>query len=396
MIASLCSCEALFVADNQHYIAREKEMKSLWKRCGAVICAVTVAVSLAGCGVAETQTGAETVSGSSEEKKTQIGIVFDSFVIERWERDRDIFVSTAKDLGADVIVGNANGDPEEQKNIISHMIDSNVSVLVVVATDADGLTSSVEEAHKAGIPVISYDRIIRNAGTDLYLTFDNEKVGTYMAETINEALPDGGSYMKVNGSDMDNNVLLVNDGFDKTINSNIAKIDEISCDNWNDGEAYDYLTEHPEDVENADAFMCGNDAIAGQVVRVLSENRKAGKVVVTGQDADLEACQRIAEGTQAMTVYKPIEDLATKAAQYAVQIAKGSMPKISNTISDGTYDVPYIDINPAKVTADNLDQVIVDSGFHTREDVYLHLEDRDVTDSSQEMEEELVAGSASS
>lgn len=371
-------------------------MKSLRKRCSAMICAVAAAVSLAGCGVSEKQAGVETVSGSSEENRVKIGIVFDSFVIERWERDRDIFVSTAKDLGADVIVGNANGDPEEQKNIISHMIDSNVSVLVVVATDADGLTSSVEEAHKAGIPVISYDRIIRNAGTDLYLTFDNEKVGTYMAETINEALPDGGSYMKVNGSDMDNNVLLVNDGFDKTINSNIAKIDEISCDNWNDGEAYDYLTEHPEDVENADAFMCGNDAIAGQVVRVLSENRKAGKVVVTGQDADLEACQRIAEGTQAMTVYKPIEDLATKAAQYAVQIAKGNMPKISNTISDGTYDVPYIDINPAKVTADNLDQVIVDSGFHTREDVYLHLEDRDVTDSSQEMAEELVAGSASS
>lgn len=358
-------------------------MRLTGKKWMAAVIAGMLAVSGSGCGNADgKRSGNAEVSGNSEKNMPQIGIVFDSFVIERWERDRDIFVSKAKDLGADVIVGNANGDVAEQKSIIDHMIAGNVDVLVVVATDADSLTASVEEAHKAGIPVISYDRILRNSDTDLYITFDNGAVGEYMADTLNEALPDGGKYMKVNGSEVDNNVILVNEGFDRTINSNLTMIDEIHCRNWNDTEAYDYLTEHPEDVEEADAFMCGNDTIAGQVIRVLSENRKAGSVIVTGQDGDLEACQRIVEGTQAMTVYKPIEELATQAAESAVEMAKGEKVQTDETISDGTYDIPYIAIQPTRVTKDNLDRVIIDSGFHSREDVYLHMEDEKVSTSS--------------
>ena len=353
-----------------------KSGRILW---GAVL--LITAATFGGCGSEKPNTSS--MKQAESEQKPKIGIVFDSFVIERWERDRDIFTSTAKDLGADVIVGNANGDVEEQKSLISHMIDSDVDVLVIVATDGGKLKEEISDAKREGIRVISYDRLIQNADTDLYITFDNETVGKFMADAVNEAMPKGGSYVKANGSPADYNVTLVNKGFDAEIHDNLKMIDSFSCDNWDDSIAYSYLTEHAEDVENAGAFVCGNDAIAGQVVRVLAERKKAGSITVTGQDADLDACQRIVEGTQTITVYKPIEKLAETAADYAVQMAKGKLPKTEETINDGTYEVPYIAIQPIKVTKENMDSTVIASGFHRKEDVYLHAQGT----------EEAVAGS---
>lgn len=340
-----------------------------------ILCCLILAASLALCfaGCADGNKDAVSSGNDDESTKPVIGIVFDSFVIERWERDRDVFVSMARELGADVLVGNANGEIEEQKKIISSMIDRKVNVLVIIAVDCSALSEEVDRAHRAGIRVISYDRLIQNADSDLYITFDNEAVGRFMAETINEALPEGGTYMKVNGSPRDNNVIIVNQGFDETIRSDLKMVDSISCDNWNDGETFDYLTEHPEDIQDAEAFMCGNDAIAGQVVRALAERRMAGKSIVTGQDADLDACQRVVEGTQSMTVYKPIEELAGKAARYAYSMAEGDIPETFETISDGTYEVPYIRLAPIRVTKQNMDSTVIANGFHMEDDVYLHV-----------------------
>ena len=219
-----------------------------------LISALLCSFILGGCGSAVVTEHTDTAASDADKTGPSIGIVFDSFVIERWERDRDIFTSTAKELGANVIVGNANGDVNEQISIIDHMIENHVDLLVIVAVDGKTLTESVEKAHKAGIKVISYDRIVNNADTDLYITFDNGEVGRFMAEVINDALPDGGKYMKVNGSSTDYNVTLVNEGFDKTINDDITLIDEKDCADWNDEEAYDYLTAHPEDISDADAL----------------------------------------------------------------------------------------------------------------------------------------------
>ena len=126
--------------------------------------------------------------------------------------------------------------------------------------------------------------------------------------------------------------------------------------------------------------MCGNDDLASQAVKVLSENRLAGQVAVVAQDADLAACQRIVEGTQTMTVYKPIEQEASTAAELAVRLGKGediskeeNGISVNETFNDGSNDIPYYKITPVAVTAENMDEVIIDGGFHTREDVYLNV-----------------------
>ena len=131
-------------------------------------------------------------------------------------------------------------------------------------------------------------------------------------------------------------------------------------------------------MEQADAIMCGNDSIATKVVHALSEKRLAGKMTVVGQDADLEACQRIVEGTQVMTVYKPVEKLAQLAAEYAIRLAEGEdITQDDNIVllDDGTYQVPYVGLEPVSVDRGNINEVIIGSGYHLKEDVYLNVPD---------------------
>ena len=309
-----------------------------------------------------------------EEDSIEIGMAFDSFVIERWQRDRDVFVSTAKELGAEVNVQNANGDIEEQKKQIQYFINQGVDVIVIICIDADSLNDVVKKAKDAGIKVIAYDRIVRNADIDLYISFDNETVGTQMGEALIDAgLSEGDNVLMIGGSTVDYNVPVLEDGFKKVMTENgITVTDQVHCDGWRAELAADYVYDNLDKVREADAIMCGNDNLASRVVSVLAEQRLAGKTLVTGQDADVEACQRIVEGTQLVTIYKPTEALAAKAAECAIKLANGEDLGATETMNDGTYDIPYISLDTIPVTKSNMDEVIVNSGFHTKEDVYLN------------------------
>lgn len=131
-----------------------------------------------------------------------------------------------------------------------------------------------------------------------------------------------------------------------------------------------YLQNH----DTPAGIMCGNDGIAGYAIQALSERRLAGSVCVVGQDADLDACQRIVEGTQCMTVYKPVEQLAKRAAELAVELAMGKSLNIKETIDDGTYKVPYEKLTPVAVTKENMDEVITGK-YHEASDIYLNIRD---------------------
>ncbi len=317
------------------------------------------------------------------DKVLQIGFSFDSFVIERWIRDRDAFVMTAKELGAEVNVQVANGDVDTQISQIRYFIKKKMDVIVILATDADALKDVVKEAKDAGIKIVSYDRLIRNADTDLYISFDNGQVGTEMAKALVNSIPEGGNIYIISGPSSDNNVDMIDKGFLNIIkSSNLKVVYKQSCANWSAELAAGYVEEALEQYPDVKGIMCGNDDLASQIFLVLSEKRLAGKVCIVGQDADLAACQRIVEGTQTMTVYKSVEDLAKAAAYLTVELGRGEDIKnagmkeeyqAKDTINDGTYDVPYYKLDCIPVTAKNIDKVIIDSGFHTREDVYLNM-----------------------
>ena len=333
-----------------------------------------------------------------KEEKLQIGMSFDSFVIERWLRDRDLFDMTARNLGAEVNVQVANGDSHEQISQIRYFIKKDMDVIVVIAADGELLSDVIKEAKEAGIRVISYDRLVMNADTDLYISFDNEMVGTLMAEAMVEALPDGGNIFAIYGSPTDYNVTQTQKGFlDVIEDSNLNIVYSSYCDNWLAELAFDAVEEGLSTTpRNTVGVMCGNDDLASQAFRALAENRLAGKVVLVGQDADLLACQRIVEGTQTMTVYKQVELLAERAAEFACimgyekmleekRISEEDIPDVIDelkesmdmselkTMHDGTYDVPYYSIDPIAVTKENMDETVIADNFHTAEDVYLNV-----------------------
>ena len=336
-----------------------------------IISVVMLALSLAGCmGDSDKQN----VAVDDDNGKIQIGMSFDSFVIERWQRDRDVFVATARELGADVNVQSANGEIEEQISQIQYFINKGVDVIVVVPIDGDKLTDVILKAKKAGIPVMCYDRIVKNANADLYISFDNEKVGDLMGRSLYGKLGKNKKIIEVCGPEADNNVAQVANGFDYQSRKNAARITGVChCGGWRSEIAYDYINENEELVREADGIMCGNDALAGVVIKALSEMRLAGQIPVVGQDADLEACQRIVEGTQEMTVYKPVENLAKTAAEYAVSLAEGKEVSTATRYNDGTYDVPFYKLEPVAVTKDNMDETVIAGGYHLREDIYINV-----------------------
>lgn len=303
-----------------------------------------------------------------------IGFSLDSLVVERWRRDVDIFTRSARELGADVLLRVADQDHAVQERQIRELVDAGIQVLVVVPNDADRLSSVISEVRGRGIRVLSYDRLVRNARVDLYVSFDNEKVGTLMAESVAQAVPSGG-YVVINGARSDNNARMLNAGIHGVLDPLVASgeiriVGEIWPESWTSDEVKPALEKIIEIDRRIDAVIAGNDMLAEAALSVLSENRLMENVKVSGQDAELAACQRIAEGSQYATVYKPIERLALKAAGYAVMLARGEEVQTDAVINDGRYDVPYVRLEPILVTRDVLDATVIKDGFHAGADVY--------------------------
>ena len=252
-----------------------------------LLCLLTL--TLNGCASEKTkQTAAQETDTEEDsgEKKIQIGLTVDSFVIERWIRDRDVFVATARELGAEVNVQDAGADTKEQISQIDYFIKKHMDVIVIIARDCKALSEAVERAHNAGIRVISYDRMVNDADTDMYISFDNRKVGEVMAQSMMEAIPDGGNIFMIQGSASDNNVDMVKEGFEDTLkNSDLKVVYEANCDGWIAELAADYVEEALEEYPDVKGIMCGNDDIASQVIQVLAENQLAGQVIVVGQRA---------------------------------------------------------------------------------------------------------------
>lgn len=322
---------------------------------------------LCGC----TQRAKEPEQFKSEPDSIQIGLSMDSFVIERWQRDRDVFVSHAKELGMEVLVQDAGGVLDEQIEQIRYFIRKNVQAIMVVAVDCSGLSGVIAEAKAAGIPVISYDRLILNAPVDLYISFDNEQVGRLMGENLAANLPNGGRIVCINGSETDNNVSEIRKGFLGVIDqSNLEIVYTSFCHNWEAQEAYNSVQKILSENISFEGVMCGNDDLASMIYKALSERALMDSIVMVGQDADLAACQRIVAGWQSMTVHKQVENLARCAAESIRTLLDGKPVQTTRTMDNGYAQVPSILLEPVAVTSENIDQVIIGSGFHTRDDVY--------------------------
>jgi D-xylose transport system substrate-binding protein len=308
-------------------------------------------------------------------KRVRIGFSMDSLQLERWQHDRDLFTKRAEELGADVLVQSADGNDSVQVRQAENLLTQGVDVLVIIPHNGEIAASIVDSAKQQHVPVLSYDRLIRNSDVDFYISFDNFKVGQLQAQYLLDRAPKG-NYVLIGGSPTDNNARVVRDGQMSVLKSAIDHGDiKVVADQW----ARDWLPsealQHTENAltqarNNVVAVVASNDSTAGGVVQALEEQKLAGKTLVSGQDADLAACQRIVEGTQSMTVYKPIAPLATRAAEIAVELARKRPLESNARINNGQKDVPSVFLTPVVVDKNNLADTVVRDGFLKVEDVY--------------------------
>lgn len=311
----------------------------------------------------------------NEEEKLLIGFSLPTFKEDRWLRDRDIFVAKVNEAGYEVIVTNANNDKNLQYEQVEEMIGRGIDILIIAPHDADDSGRTVKLAKDAGIPVISYDRLIRNADVDAYVSFDNVKVGSLLAKGLLETAPEGG-YIVLNGSENDNNSIMFHEGYMNELtpyikSGKIQIIAETWVEDWRRETAYEAVSKELKTKgEKINAIIAANDSLAWGTIDALSEARLTGKIVVGGHDADLAACQRIVSGTQLLTIYKPINKLVMKTLEVCEALVNDKSLDYETTIDDGTYPIPYLMIDVIAVTKGNIDETVIKDGFHLKEDVY--------------------------
>lgn len=312
-------------------------------------------------------------SAWADAKNPKIGFSIDDLRVERWARDRDFFTAAAEGMGAKVFVQSADASEQRQISQIENLISRGVDVLVIVPFNATVLNNTIKEAKKAGIKVLSYDRLILNADIDAYISFDNEKVGEMQAEGVVKAQPKGNYYL-LGGSPTDNNAKMLREGQMKVLQPLIDKGDikvvgKQWVKDWNPSEAL-AIVENALTANNnkIDAIVASNDGTAGGAIQALAAQKLSGKVPVSGQDADLAAVKRVLAGTQTMTVYKPLKVIASEAAKLAVQLARNEKPSYNAQYDNGLKKVDTVLLRPTPLTKANV-SVLVGDGFYTREQI---------------------------
>ena len=310
----------------------------------------------------------------NENSNIRIGFSLGDLREERWQKDSNLFKAAVQKLGAYVEVTSANSNADLQNTQVENMISQGFNIIVIAPYDSEKIAPVVASAHKAGIKIISYDRLIRDSNVDFYITFDNTKVGVLEAQGVT-AVANKGNFAYIGGAPTDNNSSLLKKGsmevLTPLIKSGAVKlvVDEFTTD-WKPEVAYATIKKYLASGKKLDAVVAANDGTAFGVINALKEFGLDGKIPVSGQDAELSACQRIIAGTQTMTVYKPLVSLASKAAELALVMAKGEKPVSNNTTNDGKYEVPSFYLEPILVTKENMDSTVIKDGFHTRDQVY--------------------------
>lgn len=312
--------------------------------------------------------------GDAKARPVKIGFSMDTLKEERWQRDKDLVEARARELGMEIDVQVANGDDAVQINQCNTMLTKGVDVLIVAPHNGVAAAAIVEAAKRQNVPVISYDRLIRNSDVDLYVSHQVVKIGQMQAQYALDKMPKG-NYILIGGSQTDNNALLLREGQMQVLKpavdrGDIKIISDQFAREWLASEALriteDALTRTGNDVQ---AIVASNDGTAGGAIAALPP-ALVGKVLVTGQDAQLDAIQRIVDGRQTMTIYKPIKPLAYSAVESAIKLARREKIDAADAIDNGKLKVPSILQEPIVVDKNNVMDTIVKDGYHKLEDVY--------------------------
>jgi D-xylose transport system substrate-binding protein len=310
-------------------------------------------------------------------KDVTVGVSWSNFQEERWKTDEAAIKKALEAKGAKYISADAQGSPTKQLTDVESLISKGADVLIILAMDSEAILPAVKKASDEGIPVIAYDRLIESPNV-LYITFDNVGVGRMMAKAIQAAKP-AGNYAFIKGDKGDPNADFLFSGIKEVLGpaiqaGKIKNVGESYTDGWKPDNAQKNMEQILTKNNNkVDAVVAENDGMAGGVVAALAAQGMAGSVPVSGQDGDHAAINRVALGTQTVSIWKDARDLGRISGEAAVDLAnKKKMTDIAmvKPFTGGAKGVKVngILLTPLAVTKDNLN-VIVDKGWITKDEV---------------------------
>lgn len=308
-----------------------------------------------------------TAGGGGGDDDIVIGVSWNNYNEERWARwDEPAIRAALDEAGAEYISSDAGSSAEQQLADVENLISQGADALIILAQDGTAILPAVQSALEQGIPVVAYDRLIEDPGA-LYVTFDNIGVGRLQAEVIYDLVPTG-NYVIIKGNQADANADFLREGYEQVIGDAVAAGDitivgETYTDNWDPALAQTHMEQFLTQANNeVDAVLSENDGMASGVVAALEAQGMAGEIPVSGQDADLAALNRVALGTQTVSVWKDARELGQAAGEAAVALAQGAaLTDVEGTIqfdSPGGNSMTSILLEPIAITQDNLNLVV--------------------------------------
>jgi D-xylose transport system substrate-binding protein len=347
------------------------------RRYLAILAALAFALTACGGGAEEpaAEAPADEPAAEAPAEGVVVGVSWNNFQEERWGLwDAPALQGAIEAAGGTYISADAASSAEQQLADVENLIAQGAQALVILAQDGTAILPAVESALSQGIPVIAYDRLIENPDV-LYITFDNVEVGRMQARAVLEAQPEG-NYVFIKGNAADANSDFLRGGqaevlADAVAAGDIVEAGESYTDNWDPAVAQRNMEQILTQLNNdVDAVVASNDGTAGGVIAALEAQGLAGQVPVSGQDGDGAALNRIALGTQTVSVWKDARELGAAAGAAAVRLARGESP--SDVAGGFAFDTPggntlaTILLKPIPVTRANL-EVVVDAGWITLE-----------------------------
>ncbi len=285
-----------------------------------------------------------------------IGFSLPDDFIPRWQEEAKYIKKYSENTGTQILTAIAEDDSDKQVEQIEELLKEGVDALLIVPVDSAALRDVVVKAYYQHVPVIAYDRLMVNMPIDYYVTVDMRDVGRLAAETLAKT-SDHARIVYIGGSDTDNNAFLHKEGFGEALQQYTDKDFEIVGDwftlDWRNDMAAEKMREFIATGQKFDAIVAGNDGLAGAAAEVA---RAAGVplIFVSGGDGDPAACARIMAGEQTMTVYKPVQKLVEKAAQFAFDLLAGNNIATDRTTFNGLYDIPTYTVEPIVITKETI------------------------------------------
>jgi D-xylose transport system substrate-binding protein len=334
---------------------------------------------------ATTGGGAATTTPATDGGSTEGGkvgfILPDSASSARWETfDRPLIEQECEAAGLECVIQNAEGDADNMATIADQMIADGVKVLAIVNLDSDSGAAIQEKAAAAGVKNIDYDRLTLGGAADVYVSFDNVAVGTAQGEGIIECLGGAGNVegkkiIQLHGSPTDNNATLFREGYQAAIEgSGLETVGEEAVPDWDNAQGgvifEQLLTAAGGEI---DGVLVANDGLSLAAQAVLADAGLEG-VATTGQDATVDGLRAILQGTQCMTVYKPVVEEAKGAVTAAAQLLAGEEVTANATIDNGNGEIPYVQAAVQSIFIDGVASVVAD-GFVSEADLCAGIED---------------------